>query len=639
MIFRFVPRLSSVKAKLFTGFLAMSVLIAGVGGYALLSVSDAGRVVEDTFDRPLMAVNFARSASQAFASLEILRLKPSDDADGFTDLAERFRDDLAVARERSIEPRAQNFFDAVEADYAQWEAVPPDSETTASGENQWDVADRIEETLDIIVELQTNESFRNREAALTTMSRIRQYSLYAVGIALALTLVLSAWLTLTIVRPLKAAASAAAQISGGRLDVTIPESGDDETGQLLRTMSEMQDRIRLRMQEQQDMRTLAQNRLSETLENSADAVLLTDARDRITVANPRVSELFAGVLGGADQPMGQLTGRACAELFGLDGVPDGITAREGSEFSLPGGCWLRVSASKTREGGRLLIWSDVTDARRKSETLKQARDEAEAASRAKTLFLAAMSHELNTPLNAVVGLADVLKTELARPGLDPSFADMVGLIGQSGEHISRIVSDVLEIADGDSAPVALDRLDPADLGACVQAAVDAATPHAKSNGVRIGWDRPQAGIGVLFDPQELTQSVGKLLDNAVKFNRPGGAVKLRLLPADPATGAPARLDVADTGIGIPADQLERIREPFVQVDQGYSRAVDGTGLGLCIVDRSATRHGARLHIHSVPDRGSVFSLLFAPTPNSVSGSVSASDPATDTPSERLDTAA
>jgi signal transduction histidine kinase len=250
-----------------------------------------------------------------------------------------------------------------------------------------------------------------------------------------------------------------------------------------------------------------------------------------------------------------------------------------------------------------------------------------------------MSHELNTPLNAVVGLADVLKTELARPGLDPSFADMVGLIGQSGEHISRIVSDVLEIADGDSAPVALDRLDPADLGACVQAAVDAATPHAKSNGVRIGWDRPQAGIGVLFDPQELTQSVGKLLDNAVKFNRPGGAVKLRLLPADPATGAPARLDVADTGIGIPADQLERIREPFVQVDQGYSRAVDGTGLGLCIVDRSATRHGARLHIHSVPDRGSVFSLLFAPTPNSVSGSVSASDPATDTPSERLDTAA
>lgn len=606
--------LVSVKAKLFAGFLAMTFLIAGLGGYALLSIGNAGDVVTDTFDRPLMAVNFARSAGQTFSALEIETLRPSDVDNPhaeFDRLVTQFREDLEVARARSIAPRADSFFDDIMSDFTSWEK----SERARLGQTGLTqrndaLSEVIEENLDIVIELQTNQSFRNREQAISTMARIRRFSLIAVGAALVLTLGLTAWIAMTIIRPLKAAAGAAAQISAGRLDALIPKGGEDETGQLLKTMRSMQTNIRDRMAQEQDLRTLAQHRLADSLENSKDGVLLTDIDGRIIVANPGVNQLFQNL---SEQP---LVGQMCGTLFAADGVPVGLRQdgpQQGGEFQLDDGRWLRVNASATREGGRLFIWSDITESKQRAEHLRQARDAAEAASRAKTMFMAAMSHELNTPLNAIVGLSDVLQMEYRKPGRDPSHADMAGLISQSGSHIAQIVRDVLEIANDDTDVIDLSTLPEVDLREAVDQAISGVRDLAARSGVRLIWTKPAAAQAVQGDAPELQQLAAKLLDNAVKFNRSGGAVKAQL--SETQTGQ-IRLDIIDTGIGIDPQDFDHILQPFQQVDEGYSRAVDGTGLGLCIVNRIAKRHGAELKIQSALDKGSVFSVIF-PQSNSM----------------------
>lgn len=600
----------SVKTKLFGGFLAMALLIAGVGGYALVSVSNAGDVVTDTFDRPLMAVNFARSASQTFSALELETLRPSDPDNPqarLSDLSAEFLEDLSIARERSISPRAVDFFDAVEADFADW---MQSADTTLSLD--------IEENLDIIVELQAGEAFLNRESAIETMARIRRISGIAVASALIMAIGLTVWIAFTIIRPLKAAAGAAAQISAGRLDVLIPQGGQDETGQLLRTMRSMQTTIRTRMEAEQDMRALAQNRLSDALETSDNAVLLTDADDRVVLANPGVRSLLPDL--GEET---ELTGRFFASLFTPVGVPkslaskprrddDETAAAVEAEFQLGNGRWLRVSASDTQEGGRLFIWNDITESRLQAENLRDARDAAEAASRAKTLFLAAMSHELNTPLNAIVGLSDVLRLRHESRG-DADLADMAELISTSGGHMAQIVRDVLEIS-GDDTTLDRAKLETVSLDKAVEKAVTLLRPLGKDSNIRLLWNPPTEPVAMLGDAEDLYLLAVKLIDNAVKFNRPGGVVRVQLVPTSDDS---VRLDVIDTGIGIARENLDRILQPFSQVDEGYTRSVDGTGLGLCVADRIARRHETRLQVRSVLGKGSVFSIIFKTGPQAI----------------------
>lgn len=613
MIFKPPRLLLSVKAKLFAGFLAMSVLIMGVGGYSLHSIGGAGNVVTDTFDRPLMAVNFARSASRTFAALEleVLRLSnPVDPVATFDRLAESFTEELQIARERSIAPRAESFFDDVERDFKIWfDQNRPQLDTRLRAADDSELSIRIEENLDIIVELQTNQSFRNRQSAIATMSRIRRLNLYAISAALLLTLGLTAWIAVTIVRPLKAAAVAARKISHGRFDVLIPEGGEDETGQLLRTMRSMQSNIRTRMEAEQDLRSLAQQRLAESLENSKDAVLLTDVNGRIIVANPGVGQLFTDLAHHSDGST--VLNQPYERHFSASGIPHSVdrTPQFGTnEFQLSDGRWLRVNASSTGEGGQLFIWSDITEAKAQAERLRTARDAAEAASRAKTLFLAAMSHELNTPLNAIIGLADVLKMQHARPGGNADQANMANMISQSGGVMAQIVRDVLEIADDDNEIMDMNARTTIDLGEAIDRAVGPLHERAVGADIHLHWTRPSLPVPICGDLADLQLLTAKLLNNAIKFNRPGGSVKVQLRAVD---GHTARLDIIDNGIGIDAADYRRILQPFTQVDEGYTRSSDGTGLGLCVADRIARRHGTHIGIRSAPDVGSVFSVEFA----------------------------
>jgi signal transduction histidine kinase len=300
----------------------------------------------------------------------------------------------------------------------------------------------------------------------------------------------------------------------------------------------------------------------------------------------------------------------------MDGTPRHLAHSRppsGNEFQTSDNRWVRVNGSVTREGGRLVIWSDITEAKNQSERLRRARDAAEAASRAKTLFLAAMSHEMNTPLNAIIGLSDVLRMQQDGDG---ETANMLGLISQSGDHMAKLVRDVLDIASDDDVIydiaelAAIDPVDP------LTRAVQSLTALAGENGVPLLWSPPDAPLFIAAVAADIEQLACKLIDNAIKFNRPGGAVKVQLTPVN---AGQVRLDIIDSGIGIATKDISRILEPFVQVDEGYSRAVDGTGLGLCVASRIARQHATQLQIRSTPGKGSVFSVLFqckAPAPHS-----------------------
>lgn len=594
--------LISVKAKLFFSFLAMTVLLAALGGYSLYSITQTGNTVKDTFDRPLMAINFARAAGQNFAQMELAALRGSE-VESLPELLEVFEGDVAVAKERSISERATPFFEELDGLTKDWAriALSGAASTEQSQAQRREIAEQVIDNLDIIVELQTNESFRNRETALAGVEKVKRYSLIASAAALILSFLLSAWLAVTIINPLKAAAAAARKISAGNLQTKIPEGGEDETGVLLKTLSVMQKNIAWRMEKEQSSRALAQTRLAESLENSKDAILLTDIEAKIIVANQQVETLFP------DLAEKDIIGSDLAKHFDMNGAPLSIGNEffpEDNEIFLADGRWARVNASRTEEGGLLMIWTDITHAKEINRNLMEAKEQAEAADKAKTLFLAAMSHELRTPLNAVIGFSDVIKMHLETQNGAEKHVELAELISQNGSQLLNIVKDVLDVAstnDMDNMNVQRERINVIDVIDYSVATMREEISEKKLQLIWQGFD----DVFVSGDNLRLGQALLNLIGNAVKFNRPGGAVKIDVALSNDNQ---VHIHVIDNGIGISSEHIDQVTKPFVQADDSYTRQHGGTGLGLAVVKKIMSRHHGELTLRSQAGRGTCATL-------------------------------
>jgi signal transduction histidine kinase len=236
--------------------------------------------------------------------------------------------------------------------------------------------------------------------------------------------------------------------------------------------------------------------------------------------------------------------------------------------------------------------------------LAAARDAAEAATHAKSAFLAHMSHEIRTPLNAVIGLSQLLQQRT----LPQDVGRFVGHIHAAGEQLLALVSDVLDLSRIEAGEMSLEAVvfEPVPLLGTVLALV---RPQADAKALtlvaNVAPDMPQRLVG---DPLRLRQVLLNLLSNAVKFT-PSGNVTLRVR-VSVAQGDQVLLliDVADTGIGISPEQQERIFEPFTQADSSTTRRFGGTGLGLSIVRRLVGLMGGTLTVESQPGAGSTFSV-------------------------------
>ena len=249
---------------------------------------------------------------------------------------------------------------------------------------------------------------------------------------------------------------------------------------------------------------------------------------------------------------------------------------------------------------------DVQKRKDMADQLALAMVRAEDANKAKSAFLARMSHELRTPLNSVIGFSSLLlRTTRAR--LEDKELGFLERIKSNGAHLLTLINDILDLSKIEAGRMQVEVM-PVPLGALIRDCVAMLEPQARP-GVQLLVDLPPEEHTVSTDGARLRQVVINLAGNALKFTATGSVtVALRLS----ALGVPDRLEVIDTGIGIPAERQAAIFEPFEQGDNSTARSHGGTGLGLAICRQLCALMGMHLTLTSAPGTGSTFSVVFYP---------------------------
>ncbi len=255
------------------------------------------------------------------------------------------------------------------------------------------------------------------------------------------------------------------------------------------------------------------------------------------------------------------------------------------------------------ELARALAARDQRDAER-LRALAEASADAEAASQAKSQFLSAMSHELRTPLNAVIGYTEIMREDAEEAKRATDVADHNRVL-TAARRLLHLINEVLDLSKVESGRLQLE-LEPANIAELTNDALDAIRPQAEANGNKLLIDAP-ANLPLGYtDNFKLGQCLLNLLSNACKFTR-NGKISVRVRHENGLFV----FDVADTGVGIPADKLENLFQPFVQADASTTRTFGGTGLGLAITRRMAQLMGGDVTVVSTPGEGSVFTLSVA----------------------------
>ena len=359
--------------------------------------------------------------------------------------------------------------------------------------------------------------------------------------------------------------------------------------------------------------------LSLVASSTDNLVVITDRRGYTEWVNPAFTKKTGYTL---EDLCGRTPGSV---LQGPDTDPDtvrqiGRWLREGRSFEAEllnytrekEPYWVQVQVTPIRdELGEVerfvAIQSDSTEWRRTQAELESARERAEAANTAKTLFLATISHEMRTPLNAILG-----STDLALDGeTDPVvLRDHLQRIGTSAEKLLHLISDVLDVSNIEAGQIDIEQV-PVRLEACVREALAPIADRARANGLdfSLTWDA-MLPAWIEGDPARLRQIVTNLVENAVKFTDEGFVRVQAVCSATASTGGPVlELRVIDSGLGIAEQDQSLVFERFVQGDSSTTRRKGGAGLGLSIVRSLVDALGGAVSVHSRSGAGAEFRVV------------------------------
>jgi len=286
--------------------------------------------------------------------------------------------------------------------------------------------------------------------------------------------------------------------------------------------------------------------------------------------------------------------------------------------------WVKVAARRMTYGGVpcvLAISQDITEHKERGRALTEAQEQlrrqasnlnlderqaAQAASRAKSAFLAHMSHELRSPLNAILGFAEVIRSLHFGQEQIEKYAEYSGYIHQAGTHLLALIDDILDIAKVEAGKMDL-QPSSFDLTELLDECARMMRPMVDGRGLALRVNGSAAGLSLTADRRRTKQMIINLLSNAIKFTHAGGRVELAAQRM--ADGAIA-ITVADTGIGMSDDQIAVALEPFGRVESASIKDSTGTGLGLPIVKNLIEAHGGRLQLRSQLKRGTIARLVF-----------------------------
>jgi len=263
--------------------------------------------------------------------------------------------------------------------------------------------------------------------------------------------------------------------------------------------------------------------------------------------------------------------------------------------------WTHAIARPRRQPDGTVVWDGIVlDATR----LKQANFELAAANRAKSEFLANVSHELRTPLNAIIGFSEIILGEMFGPLGSGRYRDYLSDIRDSGNHLLGVINDILDLSKIEAGRMQVIE-QPVELAPTIDTILRMVEERAKANRIAIEVALPGKPPCVLADERLVKQILINLMSNAVKFTPAGGRITVgAALQADGGIA----ISVADTGIGIPAEDLPMVCSPFWQIDRGLNRKFEGTGLGLSLCKRMAELHGGRLELQSELGKGTTVTL-------------------------------
>jgi PAS domain S-box-containing protein len=401
--------------------------------------------------------------------------------------------------------------------------------------------------------------------------------------------------------------------------VRAPAKGGEEIGFLYEQFNGMLDGIQKRDSELESARAELEQRVAERtsylnalVETSPLGIVTTDRAGRVRMCNSAFEELFQY---SRDEIIG-------AELNGLIAPPQLI--REVMDYTrrIVSGESIRATTQRRRKNGTLLdiemygvallvsgemvgelvLYHDISERKQAEQALREAKEMAESADRAKGNFLANMSHEIRTPMNGIIGM-----TQLAlEADISNEVREYLDVVRSSADSLLTLLNDILDFSKIEAGKLEFES-SPFALRETLEQTIKTFTPLARHKGLQLAWQvAPEVPEWLLGDSGRLRQVLVNLIGNAIKFTERGEvAVSAKVAQSGP-DWTELHFTVRDTGIGIPRDKQALVFAAFTQADPSTTRKYGGTGLGLTIVQRLVTMMGGTINLESEPGKGSAF---------------------------------
>ncbi len=417
-----------------------------------------------------------------------------------------------------------------------------------------------------------------------------------------------------VLKPMRVLTRALRRFGGGDLRARVAVDRADELGELAAGFNNMAERL------EANVRAVGEReaRIRSIMDATADGVVTFDEHGTIESLNAVALRMFGlGPKEGVgrnfsllfasqdhDWALGDIErhlGSADSTLLGFRHEVD-ARRRDGSTFPA------ELALAESRGNGVRCFtatFHDLTQRKQAEDELRRAVEEAEQANRAKDQFLATMSHELRTPLNAIKGYSELLEEDARDNGDAQVVADLQKIV-TNAKHLLTLIDDILIWSKLGAGKIELCP-ETFDVGDVVKDAVATIRPVVERNGNRLAVEGLD-GLGTVYsDVTRIRQCLFNLLSNAGKFTD-RGTVTLRVERQDRGGREWVRFAVADTGIGMTAEQIARLFQPFEQADKSTTRKYGGTGLGLAISQRLCQMMGGQIEVASEPGKGSTFTM-------------------------------